>query len=105
MNLANLSHNELLARCAWCHKRIPEDHECFGAGARMRPEAKRLLSGHEGNLLPIALSSGREVIVAIPTAESDARAAGHDVYFQTCSELCCRELSDALKKELSQGTS
>ena len=104
MNLANLSHDELLARCAWCHRRIPEAQECFGAGARARPEAKSLLSGHEGGLVPMRLSSGREIIVAVPTSESEARAAGHDVYFQTCSEQCCRELSNALRAELAAGT-
>lgn len=104
MDLTHLSHNELLARCAWCHQRIPEDQECFGAGARVRPDAKSLLSGHEGSLLPMLLSSGREVIVAVPALESEAREAGHDVYFQTCSEQCCRELSNALRAELSAGT-
>ena len=52
----------------------------------MRPDAKSLLSGHEGSLVPMLLSSGREIIVAVPTSESEARAAGHDVYFQTCTE-------------------
>ena len=69
-----------------------------------RPDAKSLLSGHEGSLLPMLLSSGREVIVAVPALESEAREAGHDVYFQTCSEQCCRELSNALRAELSAGT-
>lgn len=104
MDLTTLSRDELLERCAWCHRRIPEDQECFGAGARVRPEAKNLLAGHEGNLLPIELSDGRQVIVVVPTADSEARAAGHDVYFQACSEQCCRELSNALRSELEKRT-
>ena len=104
MDLANLSHDELLARCSWCHRRMPENQECFGAGARVRPEAKALLAGHEGKLLPMHLSSGRDIIVVVPGAASDARAAGHDVYFQTCSEQCCRALSDALRAELPAST-
>ena len=100
MDLSKLSHNELLARCSWCHGVIPEDHECFGAGAKLRPEGKRLLALNEGKLLPMRLGTGSEVIVMMTTADSKARAAGHDVYFQTCSERCCAEVSKALKAEL-----
>jgi hypothetical protein len=100
MDLSKLDHNELLARCAWCHRRLAEDQECFGAGAKVRPEAKALLAENEGQLLPMQLSSGRQIIVMIPTAASEARAAGNDIYFQACSEECCKELTGALRVEL-----
>jgi len=100
MNLFNLSHDELLTRCSWCHGRMHEDKECFGAGARVRPEAKASLAGHEGKLLPLRLMSGRDIIVMVPAVDSAAHADGYDVYFQTCSEACCRELTVALRAEL-----
>ena len=79
---------------------MPEDQECFGAGARVRPAAKALLAGKEGTLLPMQLSTGREIIVVVPAAASEARVAGHDIYFQTCSEDCCKLLTAALRAEL-----
>ena len=103
MNLAKLSHNELMARCAWCHQHMHEDQECFGAGARVRPVAKTQLAGKEGTLLPMQLSTGREIIVVVPAAASEARVAGHDIYFQTCSEECCKQLAAALRAELLAG--
>jgi hypothetical protein len=102
MKLTGLSHNELLRRCAWCRKKMPEDKECFGAGARVTKEAKKLLAGREGQLVPMCLKSGREVIVIVPGAGSTAAAEGHDIYFQTCSDLCCKELSQALNTELKE---
>ena len=101
MKLTHLTQDELLLTCSWCHRRLLEDEECFGAGARVGPEAKGLLANNEGKLLTMQLGRGREIIVMVPTAASEARAAGHDVYFQTCSEECCRDLTDALRAELS----
>ena len=101
MNLSKLSHDELLTRCSWCHGRMREDEECFGAGARVRPEAKVLLAGQDGKMLPLRLTSGRDIIVVVPGADSAAHADGYDVYFQTCSEACCRELTVALRAELT----
>ena len=103
MNLANLSQNELMVRCAWCHQHMSEDQECFGAGARVRPVAKELFAGNEGKLLPMQLSTGREIIVVVPAAASEARVDGHDIYFQTCSEECCKNLTDSLRAELLAG--
>jgi len=45
-------------------------------------EAKTLLAQKEGTLFPMQLTSGREVIVMVPTVESEARKSGHDVYFR-----------------------
>src|SRR5882724_4777484 len=101
MKLTHLTQDELLLTCSWCHRRLLEDEECFGAGARVGPEAKGLLANNEGKLLTMQLGTGREIIVMVPTAASEARAAGHDVYFQTCSEECCRDLREALRAELS----
>ena len=100
MNLSKLSQKALLARCAWCHKVLPKDKECFGAGGHVWPAAKPVLVGYEGKLLPMRLSTGREIIAIVPTADSDARAAGHDLYFQACSEECGAAISGAIRAEL-----
>ena len=100
MNLAKLTQKQLMKRCAWCHKVMPEDKECFGAGGKVWPSAKPLLAGHEGSLMPMRLSTGREIIVGVPTLDSDARAEGHDIFFQACSEECGNAISRAVRAEL-----
>jgi hypothetical protein len=101
MKLDGLSQAALLSRCSWCHRVIPADQECFGFGARIRPETRPLLVGKEGKAVSLGLASGRGVIAIVPAVSSEARTAGDDVYFQTCSTACCDEMSAALKVELS----
>ena len=81
---------------------MPPDQECFGAGAKVRPEARQAVAQKAGTLLPMQLTSGREVIVIVPGTDSEARKAGDDLYFQTCSEDCCQQLTEALRNEFSQ---
>ena len=100
MNLSKLSQKNLQARCSWCHKVLPEGEECFGAGARIWPSARPLLAEHEGKLFPLRLSTGHELIVIVPTADSVAHAEGHDIFFQACSEKCGAAISGAIKAEL-----
>ena len=100
MNLAKLNQKQLMTRCAWCHKVISQKNERFGGGTRVSPAAKPLLTAHEGKLIPMPLTTGREIIAIVPTADSEARAAGHDIYFQTCSEECCTAVSNAIRAEL-----
>lgn len=100
MDLSKLSQKELSKRCAWCHKVIPHDAECFGAGGRVWAAAKPVVAAHEGELIPMPLSGGREIIAIVTTANSEARAHGHDLYFQACSEECCAAISTAIKAEL-----
>jgi hypothetical protein len=101
MNLSTLSQEDLLARCAWCHRRIPEDHECFGAGLRVRPERKAEIVHHEGRALPYQLAAGREIIVMVTRPGSKARDAGDDLYIQTCSEECSQHIDAALRDEIA----
>src|ERR1043166_2272237 len=99
MNLSKLSQEDLLSRCAWCHRVIPENHECFGSGLRVRPERRAEVVPHEGRLVPLRLASGREMIVMVATADSKARAAGHDLYVQTCSRECSQAIDDVMRDE------
>jgi hypothetical protein len=101
MRLAELSQEELLARCAWCHRCIPEGQECFAAGLRVRPERRAEIVPHEGRAVPFQLVTGREIIVMVTTPDSQARAAGDDIYVQTCSERCSQEIDDAMRDEIA----
>ncbi len=100
MDLSKLSQAELMARCTWCHKRLSQDEECFGAGGRATPEAKAMLGEYEGKLFPMRLSTGRDLIVIVPAPDSPARAEGHDFYLQACSEACCAKATAAIRAEL-----
>lgn len=100
-NLHKLSHNELLARCAWCHRVIPEESEVFGAGTKIQPGFEFLLKNYAGKVFPMPLQTGREIIVMVPTANSEAHKAGNDLYFQACSEKCCQAIKEAIHHELT----
>ena len=100
VDLHKLSHNELLARCAWCHRKIPEDSEVFGAGTSIQPEFKAMLKPYEGKMFPMPLQIGREIIAGVPTFDSPAHKDGRDLYFQVCSEKCCEELTAAVNAEI-----
>jgi hypothetical protein len=97
MDLSKLSQHELQTRCAWGHQYMPEDEECFGAGAKLNPAGKRMIEGREGTLTTLKAPDGHEIIVIVPTKESDARRAGNDIFFQACSEVCCEKISAALR--------
>jgi hypothetical protein len=99
MNLEGLSQTDFLSRCSWCHRVIPADQECFGFGARVRPEGKPQLVGKEGKAVSLGLATGRNLIAIVPAVSSDARTSGDDVFFQACSTVCCDEMSAALKDE------
>jgi hypothetical protein len=79
---------------------MEEDKECFGAGGYVWPAVKSLVAGLQGKLVPMRLSTGREIIVLVPTADSKARAEGYDIYVQACSEECCEAVSGAIRAEL-----
>jgi len=101
MNLAKLSQAELLARCAWCHQIIPDVHERFGNGMQVRPERRAEIIPHEGRAVPLLLATGRELIAMVVTSDSQARAAGYDLYVQTCSEECSRQIEAAAREEIA----
>lgn len=75
---------------------MPEDDECFGAGMKVNPAGKRVIEGREGTLTTLVAPDGHHIIVIVPTKDSKARRAGHDIFFQACSELCCQTITAAL---------
>jgi hypothetical protein len=101
MDLSTLSQKELQARCAYCHQIVPEDQECFGVGARARSEMRGPLRAYQGQLVPLAVGSGRELIAIVLPADAPARREGYDLYFKGCSEECLRTLREELGRGLS----
>ena len=89
--------------CAWCLRRIPEEHERFGFGAKALPGTD--LSGIEGAMIEIQIvSTGRTVPVGVTAPDSPARKQeGFHFYFMTCSEECCRQLQSAVSEDVQLG--
>lgn len=88
---------DVLKRCAWCNKYIPEGTEIFSLGSKTHPEVD--LSAQEGGV--ILLEVGEKVVPAIvPTGDSPAKQAGNDVLFVLCSRACGVSLQEALNESL-----
>lgn len=91
--------------CAWCRKRVPEQHERFGFGAKALAGVD--LSGVEGTMIEIQLASARKTVpVGVTGPDSPARKQqGFHLYFMTCSEECCRQLQAAVSEDIQMGRS
>ncbi|NLX20538.1 MAG: hypothetical protein GXY55_02555 [Phycisphaerae bacterium] len=87
-------------RCAWCGRRIPDDHEVYGLSGKA---AKGMdLTEWEGSIMPLELVSKEESIPVIVTAaNSQAKKDGKDFIFMLCSEECGAMLKTALEGEKS----
>ena len=88
----------LLHVCAWCNRRLSNDEETFGFGAKANPELE--LKDRQGEFITLSLILTEKTIVAyVATEESPAKEAGFDLFFLTCSEECAHDLKDALELE------
>jgi len=88
----------LLHACAWCNRRLSDDEETFGFGAKANPELE--LRDRQGEFITLSLILTEKTIVAfVATEESPAKVAGFDLLFLTCSEECAHDLKDALELE------
>ena len=67
---------------------------------RVRPERRAEIVAHEGRAVPLKLAAGRKIIVMVTSADSKARAAGDDLYIQTCSYECNHAIDDAMRDEI-----
>ena len=91
---------DLTSTCTWCGKRVSEDVEVFGLGARARAGVD--LRGVEGTIIPLSLGSLSKTVHAIvPTGDSEAKKAGNDLMFLACSRRCAESLKEALQSELN----
>ena len=85
--------------CAWCNKRIPEDCEVFGFGAKIRQGID--LEDQEGKTISLFLALANKTVPAIATTgNSEAKRKGYDLMFMTCSQACAESLKEALQKEI-----
>jgi len=94
--------DDWLGRCAWCGRRIPEDQEVFGLSMKFRPGMAR--PEWAGTVQPLRLVvSGKTIPMLVVSEDSPAKRAGHDAYFQVCSESCGQQLQPALRNEIELG--
>jgi hypothetical protein len=97
-----ISAEEALGKCAWCGKRIADDLEVYGFGARIRPDID--LSEHEGEAIELTLlTKDRSVPMMVTSEASEAKRDGNDLMFMVCSEQCGKEMKAALEEEKALG--
>lgn len=84
--------------CAWCNKRIPNNVEVFGLGAKVKQGIG--LKDQEGKIISLFLALTEKTVPAIvATSDSEAKRDGKDLLFITCSQSCAELLKDTLQKE------
>ena len=90
-----------LSLCAWCHREIGEEAERVIRGAKLRPVVRQLLQERAGAVVSMDLvTTGEKFYAIVPTADAPATAAGYDLLFQACSQVCADALDAQLKEEL-----
>jgi hypothetical protein len=88
--------------CGWCGRRIPPDTEVFGGHGKARPDVD--ITAHAGRVLPVHLvSCGKTVLIAVTGLDSEARRAGDDFMYMTCSEDCARNMKAAFDRDIEMG--
>ena len=89
----------LLSRtCSWCGSVVPEDTEVFGMGATAADEA--FIEDMKGEFIPLELTMMPKTVRAFVVPDhAEAKAAGQDFMFMTCSQSCADSLKKALERE------
>jgi endogenous inhibitor of DNA gyrase (YacG/DUF329 family) len=102
MKATIMADEDVLSRCAWCGKGIDEKTEVFGLGAVFCRNID--LSEYESQVIELKILTEKRVVPMIIAAKaSDAKKAGHDAMFMTCSEECANEMKETLLEEKSIG--
>jgi hypothetical protein len=95
-----MTDEDALSRCAWCGMGIDEEAEVYGLGAMFRRDVD--LSEYESQVIELKiLTENRIVPMMIAAKGSDAKKAGHDAMFMTCSGKCAKEMRETLLEETS----
>ena len=90
----------LPSMCAWCHRAIGDEEECFVRGTSGRAPYRSAFPGKQGTVLVLNLRrEGRQILAIVPTADSPAPERSEEVVFQICSQSCAHELERILQKE------
>src|SRR6266536_509425 len=100
MRLEDQRRKTLPPICAWCHRVIGDEEECFVRRTRGRAQRRSAVPGKEGTVLVLNLArEGRQIFAIVPTADSPDPNRSEEVVFQTCSESCAHELEHSLQEE------
>lgn len=97
--------DRLMRSCAWCTMIIPEESETFGFGAHASQDLE--LKDKQGQFVSVTLQLANKTTAAFVSPEgSDAKVAGFDLFFITCSQECAQQLKEAfeLESDVYQGT-
>jgi hypothetical protein len=88
-----------MLRCAWCMKKINNNHPVFGLSVKF---AKGIdYTESEGTIIQIGLHTRNTSVPMIVTAkDSEAKNQGTDGIFALCSEKCGEKMKDTVTKEL-----
>jgi endogenous inhibitor of DNA gyrase (YacG/DUF329 family) len=102
MKATIMADEDVLSRCAWCGKGIDEEAEVYGFGAKFCQDVD--LSEYESQVIELKILTKDRIVPMMITAKgSDAKKAGHDAMFMTCSNECANEMRNALLEETSIG--
>jgi endogenous inhibitor of DNA gyrase (YacG/DUF329 family) len=102
MKATIMTDEDVLSRCAWCGTEIDEKAEVYGFGAKFCRDVD--LSEYESQVIELKILTESRIVPMMITAKgSDAKNAGHDAMFMTCSNECAKEMRDALLEEASIG--
>ena len=102
MKATIMTDEDALSRCAWCGMGIDEEAEVYGLGAKFYRDVD--LSEYESQVIELKiLTENRIVPMIIAAKASDAKKAGHDGMFMTCSNKCANEMTEILLEEKSIG--
>ena len=100
MKATIMADEDVLSKCAWCGIEIDEEAEVYGLGAVFCQDVD--LSEFESQVIEVKVITENKIVPMIIAAKgSDAKKAGTDAMFMTCSERCANEMRETLREEKS----
>jgi hypothetical protein len=100
MKATIMTDEDALSRCAWCGIGIDEEAEVYGLGAVFCQDVD--LSEYESQIIELKILTENKIVPMIIAAKgSEAKEAGNDAMFMTCSEKCANEMRETLLEEKS----
>jgi len=86
--------------CAWCKKELSADAEVIALSAKIKDDYFKQAESQEGQIVQFHLySTNQDIPAVIPTVDSEAKRAGKDLMFPTCSMGCGKALDAVLQEE------
>jgi hypothetical protein len=95
--IRRISQARAASDCAWCRKPLAEEDEIYSLGAQAKPWVRL----PDGGVIELSLDAAHQRVPAIVSAPgSEAKQAGNDLLFATCSAECVQALGQALRKQI-----